>query len=355
MTRRIVSIVPLLAIGLLVGVPTRSLADDPQKPSNDNQASSNQEQQQSSDNTNGSQSTQSDKQSNQTNASSQSLPTPSNSDAKGEANRSDNRSVLKDNNTADRTQAPSRDNAARDRSIQPSQANDRDRMQRDFRSGIKIGRSTDRGLTVNSVVHNSIFFESGLRDSDIIVSINGRPVRSEAEFDRVVVFEPGRRIPFVVFRNGRQQTIYVTFRQQTPDVRNVGNYFGAEFDPQIADAAVISRVDEGSPADRAGLRQNDLIVSLNGQRVSSPNDAMHIIDSTQPGQRLDVEYTRQAHVQVVLQRGREHEVARRPVDDRTTEEVTPDTRRDNYRRDSDAPDRNQSDRPNRGILPWRRN
>jgi C-terminal processing protease CtpA/Prc len=394
MRRRIVGISPLLATVLLVGLANPAIADDPQQSPDQAQATSDQQQpsQQATNQTNqqndqqpadteqrnnSQQSAQSNTQSNDSatppnNNSTEStsgpvLPPPGNSQ-NNDANRPQDRSVLKDSRESGQTQADRRDaDAPSDR------ANDRfDRGQyrtdrrdarddrRDVRGGISIGRATDRGLTIDRVERNGIFYRSGLRDSDVIISINGRPVRSEADFERMFVFERGRRVPFAVFRDGRQQTIYVTQEDENVAYESapIKTRFGVVFDSQVNDAAIVARVGPGSPAERAGLRPSDVIIGFNGARISSPDQAIDIIAGIPAGQRLDIEYSRITRTSVNLQSGREHDVARLPVnanvDVTSIDANAPETRRDDGNRDENARDRQRSNRP-RGILPWRRN
>ena len=70
-----------------------------------------------------------------------------------------------------------------------------------------------RGLTISNITRDSIFYRSGLRDRDVIVSYGGRPIRSQDDFVRFVVYQPGKRIPVVVLRDGREETIYVVYEQ----------------------------------------------------------------------------------------------------------------------------------------------
>jgi S1-C subfamily serine protease len=169
---------------------------------------------------------------------------------------------------------------------------------------VKFGAAASRGLTLTRIVPDSIFYRSGLRDGDIIVSYGGRPIRNQDDFVRWVVYQPGQRVPIVVLREGRQETIYVVYEQDNAGfVETAGSSrtaFGAEFDSESSNGAVIIRVQPDSPAHRAGLRQNDVVIALNGDRVDSGQDAMQIVGSLASGERLEVEYTRHARTEVIL-------------------------------------------------------
>jgi S1-C subfamily serine protease len=255
--------------------------------------------------------------------------------------------------------------------------NDRDggrNKQRDFRSDFKFGRATDRGLTISTITQGSIFYRSGLRNGDVIISYNGRPIRSESDFTRVVVYQPGERVPVVVLRDGREETIYVVYEEDVAQTQSVGRvYFGAEFDPQSRDAAVVVRVDEGSPAAEAGLQRDDIVLAMNGDEVRNGQDAMQIINSLNEGDRVEIEFSRNVRTEAVLTGSRTGRAARTTdtrVDQANHEAGVAggvgvgvdQTRRSGERsnseynsRDRENRDSDRNSRENRRILPRLRN
>jgi membrane-associated protease RseP (regulator of RpoE activity) len=165
----------------------------------------------------------------------------------------------------------------------------------DLRVGVEFGRATDRGLTINNVERNSFFFRSGFRRGDVIVSVHGRPIRSDADFTRLLVLQPGQRVPVIVLRDGRRETIYVVYDDVAYDDRSPqrpiqagGAYLGVVFDPQARDAAVVSSVNPGSPAQEAGIQSGDIIVAMNGQEVRSYPEAISMVRQMRPGDELPI-------------------------------------------------------------------
>jgi len=53
--------------------------------------------------------------------------------------------------------------------------------------------------------------------------------------------------------------------------------------------AVVAEVVEGSPAARAGLKQGDVIVSVQGRPVRTPRDLTRAVASTPPGTKVSLE------------------------------------------------------------------
>jgi S1-C subfamily serine protease len=60
----------------------------------------------------------------------------------------------------------------------------------------------------------------------------------------------------------------------------------------VSDGAIIGQVDGNSPADKAGLKAKDVIVALNGKKVSSADDVVSKISDMQAGDTVEILYYR---------------------------------------------------------------
>jgi serine protease Do len=56
--------------------------------------------------------------------------------------------------------------------------------------------------------------------------------------------------------------------------------------------AVIVNVEKGSPADQAGLRVGDVILSYNGEKIEDPNELPRLVAATRPGEKATLEVWR---------------------------------------------------------------
>ena len=220
--------------------------------------------------------------------------TSAETDADASATPSQNQAPANQNRRSNQNDAATKDRAAAgaDASVHGRvnvDARAHQRRHRDMRRGIQFGRATNRGLTINIIERNSIYFDSGFRRGDVIVSLHGRRIRSEADFMRWVVLHPGQRVPVVVLRDGRRETIYVVYPREVAHTdRGSQAYLGVTFDAQVRDAVIVRSVAPGSPAEEAGLQRGDMIVALNGEQVMAYPDAISVIRSMQPGERLDI-------------------------------------------------------------------
>jgi len=80
--------------------------------------------------------------------------------------------------------------------------------------------------------------------------------------------------------------IGVTIQQVTPAVKQA---LGLETNNGV----LISDVMENQPADKAGIRRGDVIVSINNSNVEGPNDLRNVVASIRPGTTVPVELIRE--------------------------------------------------------------
>jgi C-terminal processing protease CtpA/Prc len=175
---------------------------------------------------------------------------------------------------------------------------------RDWRSDIRFGERTSEGLTISRVDEGSRYYQSGLRDGDVIISYNGRRLQNEDEFGRWANERSRERIPVIVLRDGERETVYIEHSRgdSRSNLQNTGSYesqafLGVRFETRIRNGAVISAVVPGSPAEDAGLKAGDEIVAINGRQVESPREVTRTVASMQPGDKIDIEFARRTEQQ----------------------------------------------------------
>jgi serine protease Do len=146
------------------------------------------------------------------------------------------------------------------------------------------------GAMVRQVEPRSPAERAGIKPGDVILECQGQAVRNPDDLVALISsIAPGTRIPVVLVRDGKRQTVSVTIEElqgrATAGDQNVGIGFGltlGDLTPEIAQrlslrsgsrGAIIEDVEPGSAAETAGLRVNDVIVEVNRQRVSNAAEA----------------------------------------------------------------------------------
>jgi C-terminal processing protease CtpA/Prc len=237
--------------------------------------------------------------------------TQASSQARNQELRNRNRqSNISDDRTSDQNR--------REQSYLERDARDRQDRRSTVRHDVEFGASSDRGLTITSVDRNSVFYDSGIRQNDVIISVDGRRVRNDTDFYNFV--RPGMRTPVLILRDGREETVYITydddrnrfsrdqFSREYDDrgyEQSAGTqaYLGVRFEGRVRDAAVVASVISGSAAEEAGLQRGDEIVAINGREVQSPQEVTRLVASLKPGDTIDIDFSRRIdeRTQVVLQ------------------------------------------------------
>lgn len=135
----------------------------------------------------------------------------------------------------------------------------------------------------NTIQERSPAYQAGLRDGDLVLSINGAPVRSFHDIWQNTALSEGRPLDFLVDRNGQQQTITVRPEVSESGVAEVGVRMPGELSlgvnyPNFAVWKYRFQRLFGEPTLPRELRalpflhDGDVILAINGEPVRSVRD-----------------------------------------------------------------------------------
>src|SRR3984893_12325591 len=135
-------------------------------------------------------------------------------------------------------------------------------------------RESESPTTIRSVVPDSRGAGAGLKPGDKILSVDGSPVSrfggmgSDSISWRIVRSE-GETITIAVARNvnGKTETMTVEARPIVPPTKPWMRKALRQIEIFPAETPVVAKVEPGSAAERAGLKPNDSIVAINGERL----------------------------------------------------------------------------------------
>ena len=135
------------------------------------------------------------------------------------------------------------------------------------------GQAGANGLIVGDVANQSALARAGFREGDRIVSINGQPATTEAQFVQMLMTPAAGNQPLsvVVARDGRQQPLSVQPSLVKQGIATFDPLYqaGLLLDERNPDRLVVARVFPRTPAFYAGLRPGDVIIKLNGAPITS--------------------------------------------------------------------------------------
>jgi serine protease Do len=182
----------------------------------------------------------------------------------------------------------------------------------DLAQGLELSPST-RGALVQQVVPDAPAAKAGIEPDDVVIALNGKPVDSSGALTRgVALVPPGGKATLTLIRRGQKKDVTITVAERpeslagaagqgdpaepgkpeatgapklglrlsnlTPQLRE-DRQLGAELQ-----GVLVTEVEDGGPADRAGVQAGDVITQVNRQRVSAIADVSGIVAKLKDGQ-----------------------------------------------------------------------
>ena len=140
----------------------------------------------------------------------------------------------------------------------------------------EFGLSEASGALVAGVAQGSAAEHAGIKTGDIIVSINGTPIKSASELRNTIGMQRvGDQVEIGLLRDGKPLKVaaLVAEHSESEAVAAADVHRGLE-GADLADApeaagVLVRAVQDGSPAAQAGLRANDLIVAVGRTPVAT--------------------------------------------------------------------------------------
>jgi serine protease Do len=171
----------------------------------------------------------------------------------------------------------------------------------------------DHGVIVEGAPPDKPAGKAGVKEGDVILSLNDRPVKDGNDLvTRVADMPIGTNAVITVDRNGKRVEIKVPIAERSEVWKDQPQFannkkkedsskgvtqakFGIGIqrlndaerqNMQIANktGVRVASVDSGSFADDIGMQENDIILSINRQDMSAPEDVTRIQQSLRPGQ-----------------------------------------------------------------------
>jgi serine protease Do len=180
----------------------------------------------------------------------------------------------------------------------------------------------EKGVEVTMVDQDAPAGKAGIKEHDVILSMNGTPIESGAQLRRMIhETPPGRVVTLGLSRDGQPLTLQVALADKhkeyswagpkpgdihvnipsihIPDidipsmnmvvvtssarsglmVENITPQLGDFFGVKDGNGVLVRTVEKGSRAEKAGFRAGDVIIKINGQPVHDTSDFSHAVKS----------------------------------------------------------------------------
>lgn len=176
--------------------------------------------------------------------------------------------------------------------------------------------TAERGVLISRVTPDSPAAKAGLKDNDVVTEVNGQRIEGAIQFRRMIHEIPsGRTAQLTVWRDGRTQSMIVTlgkaeerhkswtkalpsrdFVFQMPemgempsfewhndmlaagrprlgiDAEDLSGQLGSYFGAPDGEGILVRGVNNGSAAEKAGVKAGDVLIKFNGSRLRTVGD-----------------------------------------------------------------------------------
>ena len=163
-----------------------------------------------------------------------------------------------------------------------------------------FGLEEKAGILISQIMEDSAAEEAGLKEGDIVVKMNGKAVGRTAAFrNRVAATPPNTKVKLRIFRNGKYKNISAITKAmeggghaQPELLEKIGisiddtdGETGRHLRRQRKPGVLVTEVDQGSPAWRAGLQPGQVIAGVDRKPVESVDEFLKAL-SESDGKRI---------------------------------------------------------------------
>ena len=152
---------------------------------------------------------------------------------------------------------------------------------------------TNEGVYVADVMENGAAKEAGIKEGDVIVSVNDKKISKMSELQEVITrFSPGDKVTVGILRDKKAKTVDVVLKNgqgntQVVKAQNLSS-LGAEFKELTADqkkslnlsnGVQVTKLDSNSPLRKMGVGNDFIIMLANNVKINTVADLERIYKS----------------------------------------------------------------------------
>lgn len=177
--------------------------------------------------------------------------------------------------------------------------------------GVKLDKP--RGVLIINVIEGSAADEAGLKEGDVILSVNGQEVNQTNELQaKIGIYNPGDKVKLEVWRYGKKMDVTATLQsregetsitakekteEKEKSVNNLGLKISNLKQNQLSDldldaGIIVLSVEPYSAANRARINKGDAIYEVNGNEIESVSEFYDKISKYKAGEVIQLKVRR---------------------------------------------------------------
>jgi len=162
------------------------------------------------------------------------------------------------------------------------------------------------GILVSEVQKDSPASAAGIKRGDVIIALDENVLEDVSDLrNRVALISPDSKALFLVIRDGREKKIQVTIGPQPSDFDKKASFKGIKslkeygltmqeltqelaerFNYEADSGLIVSNVEQGSSAAKAGMKPGQLVEEVNKIAVSNLDDLSKALDETSESDKI---------------------------------------------------------------------
>jgi len=173
------------------------------------------------------------------------------------------------------------------------------------------GLKRPTGALVSEVVDDSPAAKAGILDGDIVLEFDGKKVRTSSDLPLYASMAGiGKKVSLKILRSGHEISMPIELSEfpgaeqklaEAPEaaegslgvtVADITPSLRQQFDLPRSHGVIIKEVEPHSPAARAGLRPGDLVLSMNGRRMSNARNFARAVRTLKSGGVMRIQIAR---------------------------------------------------------------
>lgn len=177
-----------------------------------------------------------------------------------------------------------------------------------------MSEKNEKGAKITAVTKESAASKAGLEKDDIITKVNDQTITdSEDLFETIRKYKPEDKVTITYLRDGQQKSVTAVlgktmemdldfnfdvpfergFNFNMPELRELDKLdwnfsrkprLGIEIqDTEESNGVKVTEVEDETPAQKAGIEENDVITSINGKAIKSVDEIKSVLKDVKEG------------------------------------------------------------------------